>query len=627
MFTFLKKKSLTSKLLSRIIISAVIPCVLVSLVLIIFTQKRVHWMETRNNIQLAKTTAETVYWNLESVKIALQAVTGSQGFREMNRERQKFLLENLLSIYPCLEEISVLSLKGKEVLKLANEDGKVKQCSDLRDLSQEKGFIFARKEGMYWSSVYPCRKECLPNIILFLRFAGFNGTPAGVLSANVCLCNVWTIISSAKVGKKGYLYLVDSQGKLIVHPEEKTLWEMKNLEHLPPVSNFVQGREEKGHKLTDEYIGLKGFSVHGVYQPVKELNWAVVAEVPTEEVMSIFRAIALGISGLAFFGILGITFGGFFSLRPIVQSIDKLRKGAETIGKGNFDYPLEIKTGDEIEQLAESFTQMSASLKDARNKLEQTISDLERIVEERTKELVKKEKMATIGELAGSVAHELRNPLGDIKNSIYLLSQILRNSPDERIPEIIKIIRRQISISNQIIGDLLDFSRSPKLTLEKVKINKVINLSMLKVTLPKNVQFIGKVDENLPPVEIDRTLIERVFLNLINNALQAMPEGGKLTISTRKKDNFIEIEFTDTGQGILEDNLQKIFDPLYSTKVKGTGLGLAISKNFVEKHNGSIEVKSVINQGSSFTVKLPIENKNLQTEGKRNGIETSDSYC
>ncbi len=346
--------------------------------------------------------------------------------------------------------------------------------------------------------------------------------------------------------------------------------------------------------------------MHGLYQPVKEMNWAVIAELPTEELTVILRSITLGVGGLGFFGIIGIVIGGFLSLRPLVKSIEKLQKGAEIVGKGNLDYQLQINTGDEIERLANTFNQMSASLKEARTELEEIIGDLERKVEERTTELVKKEKMATIGELAGSIAHELRNPLGDIKNSIYFLSQSLHNNPDERIEEILKIIKRQIDISNQIISGLLDFSRSPEYTFSRAKIDQVINETLLKAIIPGNIEISSNLDENLPPIEIDCKSIEGVFLNLINNAIQSMPQGGQLTITTRRQDNFLEIEFADTGQGIPEENLKKIFDPLFSTKAKGTGLGLAISKKFVEKHNGYIQVKSAVNRGTVFVVGLPI---------------------
>lgn len=606
MFLASKQKSLIFKLLSRVIISAVIPCVLISLVLILFTHNRVYQMTVNNTIGITKTTAELIYSHLENTKNVLAAVTGSRGFREMEISRQKLLLENLLPMHPQIEEVRIINLNGQEVLKLSSEKGEVLQRKNLQNVFNENEFISARRKKIHWSSVHLSKEDCFPDVTLSLLFEGLSGKPAGVLSAEVCLRGLQSILCSIKLGERGYFYLVDNQGNLIIPPEEETLSEMKNLTFIPPVKKFLSGIEEKGHQTTKDYIGLKGLLVHGLYQPVKEMNWAVIAEFPTEELTVILRSITLGIGGLGFFGIIGIVIGGFLSLRPLVKSIEKLQKGAEIVGKGNLDYQLQINTGDEIERLANTFNQMSASLKEARTELEEIIGDLERKVEERTTELVKKEKMATIGELAGSIAHELRNPLGDIKNSIYFLSQSLHNNPDERIEEILKIIKRQIDISNQIISGLLDFSRSPEYTFTRAKIDQVINETLLKAIIPGNIEISSNLDKNLPPIEIDCKSIEGVFLNLINNAIQSMPQGGQLTITTRRQDNFLEIEFADTGQGIPEENLKKIFDPLFSTKAKGTGLGLAISKKFVEKHNGYIQVKSAVNQGTVFVVGLPV---------------------
>ncbi len=235
MFLLSKQKSLIFKLLLRIIISAVIPCVLISLVLILFTHNRVYQMTVNNTIGITKTTAELIYSHLEDTKNVLAAVTGSRGFREMEISRQKLLLENLLPMHPQIEEVRIINLNGQEVLKLSSEKGEVLQRKNLQNVFTENEFISARRKKIHWSSVHLSKEDCFTNVTLSLLFEGLSGKPAGVLSAEVCLCKIQPILCSTKLGKGGYLYVVDNQGNLIIPPEEETLSEMKNLCFIPPV--------------------------------------------------------------------------------------------------------------------------------------------------------------------------------------------------------------------------------------------------------------------------------------------------------------------------------------------------------------------------------------------------------
>ena len=244
-------------------------------------------------------------------------------------------------------------------------------------------------------------------------------------------------------------------------------------------------------------------------------------------------------------------------------------------------------------------------------KLEAKIEEVERTkseLQEAQEKLVRTEKLAAIGELAGGVGHELRNPLGAIKNTAYLLNMIL-TEPDPQVKEALAILDKEVTKSDRIIADLLDFSRPGKASIVTVDINRIVQEVVRDTTLPQNVEMSTTLQRNLPPALADADQLQRVLSNLVTNALQAMPDGGKLTLTTRGKDSLVEMAVTDTGVGIPEENLDKVFEPLFTTKAKGVGLGLALSRALVERQRGTLEVESEVGKGSTFTLTLPIGGK------------------
>jgi signal transduction histidine kinase len=245
---------------------------------------------------------------------------------------------------------------------------------------------------------------------------------------------------------------------------------------------------------------------------------------------------------------------------------------------------------------------------------------LEEMVEERTKELreaqeqlICAERLAAVGQLAASVGHELRDPLSIIKNCAYYLSMKLRD-PDERAKKHIKIMEMEIASSNKIINNLLSFAQDEKPTLRKTQINVLVQDALSRSPVPESVAVVAELGEGLPPLMADPGQIQQVFINLISNAAQAMPGGGSLEIATRAENGFIVTEFNDNGCGIPEENLEKIFQPLFTTKAKGIGLGLAVSRTLVEEHGGTVEVESPsaglrigeVGKGTTFRVRLPM---------------------
>jgi signal transduction histidine kinase len=270
-----------------------------------------------------------------------------------------------------------------------------------------------------------------------------------------------------------------------------------------------------------------------------------------------------------------------------LKSISTLQAGTAIVGSGNLEYRIKTDRKDEVGELAIAFNQMANNLKRA--------SD----------ELVRSEKFASIGQLASAIAHEIRNPLGVIKNSAYFLNLMLKDVADEKVVKHLKILDKKVNSANLIISDLLDFARKKPPTLDRADLNETVSDTLSCITVPENVKVEIKLGE-IPKMLLDKEQVQRVCQNLISNAVQAMPEGGKLTIETKEQGDSAKLIVRDTGVGIPKENVPKLYMPLFSTKAKGIGLGLVICKQIVEGHDGNITVESRVGEGSTFTVTLPI---------------------
>jgi PAS domain S-box-containing protein len=246
---------------------------------------------------------------------------------------------------------------------------------------------------------------------------------------------------------------------------------------------------------------------------------------------------------------------------------------------------------------------------------------LEARVEERTRELreaqeklVRQERLAMLGQLAGSVSHELRNPLGVISNAVYFLD-MAQPEAAPKVKEYLGIIEKETRIADKIITDLLNFSRIKSADLESVSVAGLVQGVLERYPVPESVSVTVKIPKNLPSVYVDPDQLTQVLGNLVVNACQAMPKGGQLSVISKQlplntdplmTEYWLLITIKDTGAGIPPENMSKLFEPLFSTKAKGIGLGLAICKNLVVANGGRIEVQSEVGKGSTFTVYLPV---------------------
>ena len=290
----------------------------------------------------------------------------------------------------------------------------------------------------------------------------------------------------------------------------------------------------------------------------------------------------------------------FFFNRDVVNRLKVLIAVVETTGKGSFSKvnlaPGNWSSDDEVSTLIRKF-----------NEMEEQLARREEELEKKNKELFQARKLAAIGTLASGVAHELNNPL----NNIYLSTQVLVREMGDACPsnmkEVITDIRSQTLRVKSIVGDLLEFARGREPQLREVDVYDII-MKAYKFTgnsiNMEKIRFVLDSDSGII-VSADPEQMERVFINLFANAVEAMEEGGDLSVRVTPEDNSVIINVSDSGKGISGEALEKIFEPFYTTKDKGTGLGLAIVFNIVHKHNGKITIQSEEGKGTMFTITLP----------------------
>jgi signal transduction histidine kinase len=217
-------------------------------------------------------------------------------------------------------------------------------------------------------------------------------------------------------------------------------------------------------------------------------------------------------------------------------------------------------------------------------------------------------RLKAIEQMAAMVGHDLRNPLTGIANAAYYLRMKIGSDLGPKATEMLDLIDRDIEYSNKIVDDLLEYSRAIGLNLSESNPKSIVKEALELVNIPANVQVLD-FTEDTPKITVDIDKMKRTCVNIIKNAFDAMPEGGKLTVKSRKARGNVEFSFTDTGAGVPKETVERLFTPLFTTKARGMGFGLAICKRIVEAHGGKISVESTVGKGTTFTLTIPVETK------------------
>jgi two-component system NtrC family sensor kinase len=415
-----------------------------------------------------------------------------------------------------------------------------------------------------------------------------------------------------------YVLIENKKGEIIAWSGEKRTEPIKEFTAPILTKPMPEGKEEFGFSPEmnekEEVIGLAKLrvSLSSLHRKTMELQIFIIG-------------VTIIVILLSFLGtFLGIRFFITRPFRPLIS-------GIERIVRGDLSHRVEVKSKDEIGEFASSFNQMTQALKESKEELEEYSRTLEQKVEQRTKQLklaqqqiIQQEKMASVGQLAAGVAHELNNPLGGILGYSQLALERVSKTSVKNLNEndlttysqYLKDIVQQSQRSKKIVQQLLKFARaSTKEVFRPVDIDALLRetLSFTRHHLEMgNIKLINNLSPSLPEIMGNATQLQQVFTNIILNSLQAMPQGGELRVSTKmvddKSQKMIQITFSDTGCGIPQENLNKVFEPFFTTKEvgEGTGLGLSVSYGIIKDHKGEILVESEVGKGSTFVIFIPV---------------------
>jgi len=339
----------------------------------------------------------------------------------------------------------------------------------------------------------------------------------------------------------------------------------------------------------------------------EEKNLSYVLLSSYEQPLSVLHGTQRMLALISIFGIAISTAIVCALIRKITQPLRELRNSAEAVGQGDFSRRVAVASRDECGELAQVFNQMTGNLKSSREELEKTVETLKAM----QAQLIQSEKLSAMGEFVAGIAHELNNPLTSVVGFAELLQQADLNERHRRFLDLIVLSAQRC---HKIVESLLSFARQHKPERKPVKLHEVVesSVAILQYQLrTSNIQVVTRFDPNLPRVMADRHQLQQVFVNLINNARQAIEAykpRGMIHITTEPCERGARVSFQDDGPGIAKENLAKIFNPFFTTKEigKGTGLGLSLSYGLIKEHGGTISVESQPGSGATFIIELPL---------------------
>ncbi len=565
---------------------------------------------------------------LQREKASTAAVTIEQFVRETERgigstipppwaaetvppEQRQADYRRLLRQIPAVTEIVYLDGDGREQLRVSRLA--TNAVASNADHAAEPQFQQSRAGRTYFGPVY-FRNESEPYMTIAI---GEAGPEAGVTAAEVSLKLMWDVVARLRIGRGGYAYVVDDSGRLIAHPDISLVLQQTDLSGLPQVL-AARAPPPLPDEAADEAAiaeSLAGRRVLTAHQTIVPPGWAVFVEQPLEEAFAPVAASLLRTAVLLCLGLALSVLASLLLARKMVTPIQALQAGASRIGGGAQEQRIEVRTGDELEALAEEFNRMTA-------RLHESYATLEQKVEERTRDLATALAQLEVAsqhktELLSTVSHELRTPLGAIKG---YATALLRFGPRIRSAErreFLESIDRAADRLATLIEDLLLAQRLEAGALpihpEPVDVAALANEVVGELAPRASVHaFVCAVPPALPPARGDPRRVRQVLLNLLDNAVKYSPEGGEVRVAAEARNGELVVTVCDQGIGIPAEELARVFERFHRVEsdltraTRGTGLGLAICQGIVQAQGGRIGVESAgPGRGSAFWFTLP----------------------
>jgi signal transduction histidine kinase/ActR/RegA family two-component response regulator len=564
------------------------------------------FQETRQNLaaehsQMAELAGLRIQNYIESVAQAIRFAQPESFNQARDRVTDDYVLKLrlLLKHVPAIRDLVVVGLDGREQLRVSRIGPSVPDAQV--DHSSAPYLTSIRAGQTYFGPIIFPPDAFEPRILIAVPITSFATNVIGVLAAEVNVRYVWDVVQAIRVGKSGYAYVVSESGALVAHPDLHLVLQRRNLSDLPQVAALRSSAS--GTDSAGVYKNLNGQWVLESHVRIPNVGWTVLVERPLMEAFGPLLASLTRTGGILLI-VCAMAVGAAVLLgRRVVRPIEILRRGATRLEAGNLEARLEVKTGDEFEELAEDFNRMAGRLQDS-------YATLERKVEERTHQL----ELANLAKsrFLAAASHDLRQPL----HALGLFVAQLR--PDMNAGERGRIVERvnaSVAAMNELFNALLDISKLDAGALTPnvadfpiAQLLHRIEETFAEPAREKNLSL--RVVPSDAWVRSDFILLERILLNLLSNAVRYTSRGG-IVVGCRKRGDQLRIEVWDTGPGIAEDQRQNIFSEFYRVgdperdQRAGLGLGLAIVERLCLLLGQPIELASMVGKGSRFTVVTP----------------------
>jgi signal transduction histidine kinase len=550
-------------------------------------------------------------------------------------EQRRGEFQKLLRQAPAVSEVRYFDGAGHEQLRVGRLVSATAPA-EAASLSQAP-LLEARAVRTYFGPVYfDAQSEPHMTIAIADR-----GNSSGVTVAQLELGYVWDAVSRVRIGSSGYAYIVDRDGRLIAHPDTGLVLQNTDLSSSLAFQvaqiGPVQGRQTRGDSgvvdpLEEGVIvisQLEGQRFPGepgrssdhlvAYETITPLGWAVFVDQPLEEAFGPVRAAITRTVLLLLLGLLLAVLASLYFVRKMVTPIQALQEGAVRIGAGALDQRIEVRTGDELESLAEQFNAMATQLRESYADLEQKVEDRTREVAEKSRELELASRHKS--QFLANMSHELRTPL----NAIIGYSEMLQEEAEEIgeqtfLPDLQKINAAGKHLLG-LINDILDLSKIEAgrmdLFLETFEVHQLVEevQAIVQPLVEKNGNtLIIECPDTMGAMHADQTKLRQALFNLMSNASKFTERGTISLTATREVssgEEWVSFAVSDTGIGMTEEQVGRLFEAFSQAEAStrsqygGTGLGLAISRHFCRLMGGDLTVASTYGQGSTFTVRLP----------------------
>ncbi|MEK7612034.1 MAG: sensor histidine kinase [Patescibacteria group bacterium] len=612
--TFLGPSRLRRKFVRVFLIAGIVPLVLMG-VATMYLVNLTHRIDVQAIEQIvANETATEIEKYVSNVIAEFDLIVTFEEFAPIAFNQQDIILEGIMTRIPSLREASFVCVTpqvcttGQETSRWARDKNQLFKHPSLRTIVSDPAFLEAREGRQYFSPISFVNNDI--TVSFATPILNKNSQIIAVILGTMTNAAFQDIIRTTTLEETGYAYLVDREGTIIAHRDAEFIGRAEK--ENPTVQSFIAAAEEEKKTETAFYDGVIGEKVSGAWAGVTGMNLGVIVEWPREETQRLIRTITWQIIGFSLFALIVLMIIASWTAFKLIQPIAELRQGTSVIGSGNFAYRVDIKTGDELEDLGANLNKMAESLKGL-----EELKELRLRANLLSESLRKEQDLSKLkDQFITTLSHQLNTPLSVINWAAASFED--PNTPPDKIKESAGAITESARSISDIVNDLLTLSQidfaSEKTNAKNTPITPILAQALDHLKHPAEtkgitISFINKAEH--VTANANAFMLEKAFENLIDNAVDYSHENSTVTVTLSEDAEHITLAVQDTGIGIPQEDKQSIFQQFFrarnATQKKnvGTGLGLFIVKSILEQHGGSVWFDSIENKGSVFFATLP----------------------